>query len=302
MKKLTVILLFLLNLSQSNGQQYLSDTIGHYYNGQISYEWPQFKMVKSFENRIIRFQTKYPSGRIAQEFSRYNNSSFLFTAYYEFPDSSIQFRGSTFGIIREGLVQIVAGSRNDTIMQFDPETYEEYIYFDSLLLPIGKWTYYFPNGMVRLAGNYFNHKREGTWLMLNRFGTKEKTIQYVQGTPVSTQNDNHILEANVDTTRSYLKGIWRIGMADSTGNDFDPNLLRYKFLDRQETVWANNDKYIFKDDCISLQRSNNIGKEQFGSWDLPAYNLLEITLNNQTERYQIEYLSAKIIIIRKNLE
>jgi hypothetical protein len=155
MKEIAIIIFIIAaqvitGMSQTPG----SDTIGLYANGIIGKNWQYFESEKTFDNKTIMLKERYENGRIFKEFHRYNDSIFLYTEFYELPDTTVRYRSETWGKKREGLVAVSFQTTGDTISTFNPETYEEHKYMDTLLLPISKWSFYYPGGEKKQSENF----------------------------------------------------------------------------------------------------------------------------------------------------
>lgn len=101
----TTILIMCFQLTIVKGQQLQGDTIAYFHNGEISHDWKNYPTHKIFEGKTVLLQERFDKDRICRQYIRYNDSMFLYTEYYQYPDSSEAYQRA-WGIKREGLVRI----------------------------------------------------------------------------------------------------------------------------------------------------------------------------------------------------
>lgn len=310
-KKLCFLLFALLQVRTVAGQKMTGDTIGFYYNGQIQSDWQKQVRLKMHEGNTILLQEKFPNGNLSREFSRYDDSLFVFTEYYEFPDTTAR---TNFRIKREGLVQISNRVAGDTIILFDPETYEEHVYLDTLLLPAGNWAYYFPDGKVQGKGRFQNFRRQGLWQYYDEFGRMEKILEYDQGEIVAREYVNRILEHTNRSTLHALKRTWIIHEPEANGaHSVDPAYINYRFMNAVDGLQGIGDFYNFleggtleftktevvdeeyrhTDEGLQMIQNYDIAEVAVGAWTLINDHQLQIELEGRVEIFEIEYLSDR---------
>ena len=312
----TTILIMCFQLTIVKGQQLQGDTIAYFHNGEISHDWKNYPTHKIFEGKTVLLQERFDKDRICRQYIRYNDSMFLYTEYYQYPDSSEAYQRA-WGIKREGLVRISNQTTGGVIVTFDPETYEEHRSSDTLLLPVDKWTFYYPNGQKEREGQYVNYKRYGDWLFYDAFGNVNKRVVYKNGVAEAIEYVNRIGEKSIEATRAALQHAWLIHPRE--GERFEPKFKGYKSLQKTDGVSGIGDMYRFKSngtleytktrlddveykqvaDGIAIIRKYEEIKQLHGKWKLLNHHQIEINLENQTELFEIEYISDKLSRWRK---
>lgn len=311
-KRIFTLNILLLLVLPTWAQTMESDTIGHYHSGQISASWDRTTRHKLVQDKTLYLQEKYTNGNRACEYFRYSDSTFYYIEYYELPDTSDRYRWSFWGIKREGMVAISNQHSTDTIVTFNPETYEEHEFFDTLLLPVGKWQFYFPDGKKRAIGSYKHYLKEGEWLYYDAFEQPNSTIQYNKGVAENIVYNNVTGHKSLEATTFALQQFWLIHDYSANGS-YTPNpfFKDYRFLYAAPAVSGVGEIYHFRPNGVlgftqtkvvktdylkgveglSIIQKYDIGKNTTGSWRLLNYHQLEIILDNQKVVYEIEYLS-----------
>ncbi len=128
---------------------------------------------------------------------------------------------------------------------------------------------------------------------------------------------NRIGEKSIEATRAALQHAWLIHPRE--GERFEPKFEGYKSLHKTDGVSGIGDMYRFKSngaleytktklddveykqvaDGIAITRKYEEFKPIHGKWKLPNHHQLEINLENQTELFEIEYVSDKLSILKK---
>ncbi len=288
MKQLLLTISLCFCCCQLLGQGYPEDTIGYYHNGIIDYDYKKLKRNKLFEKKLMHLQEKYDSGKTSKEFIRYNDSTFLYTQYYDISPPKKKRRSVNLGKEKEGLVLISHWTTGDTVTTFDAETFEEHWHFDTLLVPIGKWCYFYPHGGYKMQGNYSIDGKEGDWKYYNYRGYVEKTLSYHKNNVVGITNQNIILDKDVKRTEEYLIRDWMI----SSGKK-PLSFNAYKYRGTKEQKKQVNVLYEFKEkDNVLIKRTGKYDdrKEERGTWRLIDFDHFEIELDGEKIIYTIDYI------------
>ncbi|MBL7809727.1 MAG: hypothetical protein JNN28_18040 [Saprospiraceae bacterium] len=310
-KRIITLNILLLLVLPTWAQTMESDTIGHYHSGQISASWDRITRHKLVQDKTLYLQEKYANGNQACEYFRYSDSTFYYMEYYELPDTSDRYRWSFWGIKREGMVVISNQHSTDTIVTFNPETYEEHEFFDTLLLPVGKWQFYYPNGTNRAIGSYKHYLKEGEWLYYDAFQQPDSTIQYNKGVAENIVYNNVTGHKSLEATTCALQQFWLIHDRSAFGGlATNPEFKDYRFLYPTPGISGVGDIYQFRpgnelrfnqtkvvstehkkvDEGLSIIQKYDITQNLEGTWKLLNYHQLEIILDNQKVVYEIEYL------------
>ncbi len=319
-KRIITLNILLLQVLSTWGQTTESDTIGHYHSGQISGSWDRITRHKQVQDKTLYLQEKYANGNRACEYFRYSDSTFYYMEYYESPDTSERYGWNTSGIKREGMVAISNQHSKDTIVTFDPETYEEHQFFDTLLLPVGKWQFYFPDGKKRAEGSYQHYQKEGEWLFYDAFGLPNLTIQYKKGVAENIVHNNVTGHKSLEATGFNLQQYWLIhDRSANGGKEPNPELKDYRFLYPTTEAYYGGpgvgDVYRFgkggaldfaqtkvvgtklkkEDEGLTLVQKIDIVKRASGQWKLLNHHQLEVILEGHKTLYEIEYLSDRFM-------
>ncbi|MEQ1624754.1 MAG: hypothetical protein ABL870_08695 [Sediminibacterium sp.] len=318
--KTHLIILLVFHACLVSGQVQDSVVVGYYHDGVIVDHWQTTLRHKTFQHKTLLLQEKYSSGRIAMEFFRFNDSLFFYTEYYEFPDTSVQYPVATWGVIREGLVQISTQNTGDTIVVFNPETYEEHLHMDTLLLPFGHWQFYYPDGKVAAEGDYLHFKRMGTWTYYDVFGESTKKVLYDHGNILETVFINAIEANSGEITLSKIQNTWlKHDLSVKPSYVPNPKLADFWFLYKSIGGNGIGDFYTFMEDQklgysktklvsteyekgdsgLNIKKYYDKVKTSKGYWTLIHHNQLEIILEGERLLFEIEYLSDMKIRLRK---
>lgn len=306
-------------LTSISAQTAESDTIGFLHHETITYNWKNLERYKIHQGKFLLLQEHFEPGRLAREFIRYNDTTFLYTEYYEQPDTSVQYKGLTWGIKREGLV-VISNQTTGTYSTFDPETYVEHINRDTLLLPFHQWTYYYPDGQKQTEGIYTNYKRQGNWKVYDKYGNLDQQIVYQNGVVQETTFINRIGAQSTAETSKSMQQIWLINdPALDGGYALAPKFKDYRFMHHVEYTGGAGDTYFFKEDNrleysklkvldtvykqddagISATRIYDEVKSLHGKWKLINYHQVEVELEKEKVLFEIEYLSDKFLTLKK---
>jgi hypothetical protein len=315
-KRIITLNILLLQILTIWAQTMESDTIGHYHSGQISASWNPFTRHKLVHDKTLYLQDKYANGNRACEYFRYSDSTFYYMEYYESPDTSDRYMWNTWGLKREGMVVISNQHSKDTIVTFNPETYEERMFFDTLLLPVGKWQFYFPDGKKRAEGSYQHYQKAGEWLFYDAFELPDLTIPYNKGVAENIVHNNVTGHKSLEATGFNLQQFWLIhDYSANGGQEPNPAFKDYRFLYPTPGISGVGEIYHFRpngvlgftqtkvvkteyvkgDEGLSIIQKYDIVKNTTGAWKLLNYHQLEITLENQKMVYEIEYLSDRFM-------
>lgn len=302
------------------GQTANIDTIGFYHNGTIEYNWKALKRDKTFDEKTFFLQEKYANGNIYKEYFRNNDSIFLYTEYYESPDTTVEYKSASWGKKREGYVMVSNQTTGDTIVVISPATYAERRYMDTLLLPIKQWTFYYLNGNKKAEGEFLDGKRHGLWKFYDEFQNLNQKIKYNIGRIETIELINRIEEKSFEITGNEINGIWIIpDPAANGGNTPNPKFNDYRFMNKIEKISGIGDVYNFvesgkleytktkivKTEYKDTEKGLSINmifdkvEESKGSWILINYHQLEMTLEEVKELFEVEYISENKLRLRK---
>lgn len=306
------LLLFFLNSTSILCQLEFVDVKDHYTNGKIRYDYQKEKRNKTFNNKMVFLQLTYESGKISKEYFRINDSTFLYTEYYDtiiiYPEPYYTYVGKK----KEGYLSITNKLSGDTLTVIDYDTYEESVFLDTLMLPMGKWKYFYPTGELKQEGEFKKYERHGTWKYYELYRSPSKLVQYRYGEIENIKYQNLILENSTEITSNSIMGHWILRPANTNGvqakeAEIDSINTLYK-LDKVEgigdifTFHLNNqceltETYIVKTEYENSEKGLNIIRKYDilntikGSWELTSSNEIEINLKDKVYKLKIEYLS-----------
>lgn len=318
--KIGIILLgIFIQIGVTTGQSYYTDSLGLYSNGRVEFNWDSMKRHKLYNGKTFLLQEKYSNGTIHKECFRNNDSTFLYTEFHKEPDTTITYKGETWGIMREGLMVVSNQTTGDTIIQFDPDTYEAVIHTDTLLLPFKKWTYYYPNGNKKAEGEFVHYKQNGWWTYYNEFRGITKKIKYLSGAIKEVQTINKVEEQSLEMTQDFLLDEWIIPEPEMNGYKPNPGLEAFKFMYKNSSRNRAGEIFRFiengtleytKTKVVSSEYKEGPNglviipltktlQETSGTWKLIDYKTIEVNINNRIETYQIQYLSEFALTLKK---
>ncbi|BDS11526.1 hypothetical protein [Aureispira anguillae] len=325
--KFLLVLIILFFVKYPKAQNFnINKQLGYYHHGKIDFGYDTLITHHlKFNDKTVHLIRSYPNGNKHYEFYKFGDTTFVYKEYYETPKVIVDnFWGeTTWDLKKEGLVYISDSTLNDTITLFDPETFEAFKYLDTLLLPIGKWEFYNPNGSLHQTAYFSTKGRTGKWEIYKR----GKAFSYPQINQIITyKNDsifkdsliNRVLEKNIEKTAESLKGIWIFyDPKHNGGYEIDSNFLHmvkieammgigdiYQFLDNQKIYFLKTDVYKteYKKEekkGLVIKRHTNIVDELWEEWTLLDFETLEITFRNEIRTYKIGYLSEREISLEK---
>ena len=321
MKRATLVfILMLIYKGVIFGQTANVDTIGFYHNGKIEYNWKALKRDKTFDEKTFFLQEKYANGNICKEYFRNNDSTFLYTEYYENPDTTVEYKSPSWGKKREGYVMVSNQTTGDTIVVISPATYEESRYMDTLLLPIKQWTSYYLNGNKKTEGEFLDGKRHGLWKFYDEFQNLNQKIKYKIGGIETIELINRIEEKSFEITEKEINGMWIIhDPAANGGYTPNPKFNDYRFMYKIEKINGIGDIYNFVESGELEYTKTKIVKTEYkdtekgllinrlfdkveeskGSWVLINYHQLEMTLVGKKELFEVEYISENKLRLRQ---
>jgi hypothetical protein len=305
-----------------HSQTYESDTVGTHCNGVIyTVNTINSSHQTTFGGKAYLIEGNYPSGYLAYEFVRNDDSSFLYTEYYDLPGRREK---------RQGLVVLSDVLTGDTIITFDPETYEESIYFPKYVFPTGRWVYFdsefqeiFEGFKIFgvFAGYYKGSKRHGRWEYNSYNIIDQAFVWYEYGKEVNRIYQNKINSKSTDSTAQALAGDWMIApFVESewcyTQIDISKTIRLvpvgegylsgevYQFLSRgklvvypkekidEESRKTSEEGIIFWKDLAAI-------KPQTGQWRLTSYNQLVLEYGGKKLTFGIEAITSWIILLNK---
>ncbi len=269
----------------------LEDTLALYNQGFLNIKSKNIKRHVSYLKHSYMLQEEYQNGNTSREYIKGSDSTFLFTEFYNFQKTdSITIHGKK----REGLLYITNQTVGDTVITYNPDNYEKQISIDNLMIPIGRWNFYYENGQRSMTGLYSKNGKEGKWYNYNTTEyIIDKIYHFEKNILTKTEFVNLLLYKKRAKINQDLKGPWLI----SRNLDGSIYLLRHSDL-RQMT---NEKKVIFfeKDNSISGKISGrNIIPTIKGTWKLIGYNKLRIQQENQIIDYEIGYLSKSTLTLK----
>lgn len=296
------------------------DTIGLYHHGKIEFNWKYLERHKTFDEKTFMLQEKYPNGNTYREYFRNDDSTFLYTEYYEKTDTTIEYKGVSFGIKREGYVMVSNQTTGKTVSQINPATYTEYRFMHNLLLPTKKWTFYHLNGKKKAEGVFLDGKPHASWEFYDEFQNINQKVIYKDGIIETVQFINRIEKKSLEITKNEVNGIWIIHDPKANGGYIpNPKLNGYRFMYKIDKINGAGDVYHFiengelayaktevvdteykdKKSGLSIIRKFNKVKESKGNWTLINYHQLEMTLDGKKELFEVEYISEEKLRLRE---
>lgn len=202
-----IILIFIGSTISSFSQDTNEDIEEHYWNGKIDYDTNNLKRHKSHENKMIFLQLKYENDNTSKEYFRINDSTYLYTDYYN-SDSVFLDSYWNIGKKNEGYLEITDKLSGDTITVFDYDTFDESVYLDTLLLPTKKWKRFHKNGKLYYEGNFDNNERNGIWKFYDKYQNPTMEIEYENGVQEHIAYHNIILTNSRTKTSQAILGNW----------------------------------------------------------------------------------------------
>lgn len=155
------------------------------------------------DTQIIAFRRFHPhTFAIAEEYIRYQKDTFLYRAYAD----------TAHHVIAEGLV-IYSNDYTitDTVVSFDPETYEEVFTITRYRNPLrsGFWRLETPD--VYESGHYQNNVKTGEWFVREKQGFLGKYVYFGDdGRVISEEPENVVATNDIEKIKQALKGIWKL--------------------------------------------------------------------------------------------
>lgn len=318
--KLTIILIICGYSSLIFSQETSSDVQEYYWNGNVDYDRNNLEREKSYQNKMIFLQLKYENGSISKEFFRVNDSTFLYTEYYNATDINLDSYWN-IGKKREGHLEITNKVSGDTITVIDFDTFDDSIYLDTLLLPTGEWKYFHENGKLKHKGKFNKNVRSGTWKFYDKFNNRTKEIEYNNGKIENIILENIILKESISQTSKAILGNWILRPSYINGEqnkqaEIDSLNILYKVSDIDGlgdiySFHSNNKctltethivetEYKKGDGGLNIMRKYDILRVSQGHWRLNSNNGILIDFKNRKDELIIEYISdTQLRIIKK---
>ena len=289
-----------------------SDTIGLYHCGQIAVSGVKVERHEIYEGRTVFWQRCYENGSKFIEYFRYDDTTFLYTDYYEKPDTAKDSYAPAGYRSRQGLVERSTRNMGYVITTYDAVTYEAFDYQDTLLLPVGEWIYYYPNGLKRAVGSFLHYQREGEWIYYNESENPQKIVIYQNGEIESVSYVDVLLNYDKGISSSVISSLWiNRDLVIRGGREVDPSFVNNKYLLKTDEVAGVGEIYRFlengtleytKTEVVEKESKTingvftflmkyDIVRETLGSWRLIGFDELEMIMDGTTVSYQIEYLS-----------
>jgi hypothetical protein len=288
MKKTTSILLFLCLKSLAFAQT-ATVTISDidFWNGEerIDSLSADFETTGELLNKRFFRNTKI----VAKEYLTVAKDSFLF----------VQYDKNTHDVLQSGhLVPMSCCSRNDTIVTYDPDTYEEKIKIMPYL-KLGKEGMWFEvNDSITERGVYKNNKRIGEWWVWRNkapFGFRQYIYYNINGEILYTEPGN-IAETKDSTQIAHrlLGNCWAIRRWDTlmecTSYEVSPYGYSYGTLEFSESALI----YKPRPGCGEGRPPNPIG-----TWSVKG-DILSITGTALTcKKYKIVYLGKNELHLKE---
>ncbi len=301
MKKIFSMLSFVWMATILFGQM-PSDTVGIHCKGYImAGDYKQIMVNRNYEDRTLVLIEKFPnSEKVHREFVRFDDKHFVYTEYYEKPVGDRY--NTNYGKWREGLVYSSSIHSNDTLITFDPETFEENMYLYNYLIPVGHWQHFHSNGKLKFKGEYSRDGKEKEWTFYDQFGQLEKVETYEKNQRLMLKASNAIVKEDKQSTKEMLIGKWRF----TDNEQYDTKVLNPKFRNRIFMSTPNGEQ---KNSTVFDLKSNGkiirtdyyeTKRESKGKWKLKDYKTLEISIGKEKRIYEIESLKlGKCRLLKK---
>ena len=187
----------------------------------------------------------------------------------------------------------------DTVITFDPETYEEsisiYSYHD--IQKTGDWVEYDSLGL-EYRGVYYNNEKDGAWAISEK-GRRVKTVYYENGkiieiyNPSSSEINEYLkwiydkdfiwcMKTFDDKSTKYSREIWRLNT-----NKEEPCIGFGKFQFRSDGVFSFSElKPVIK---------YGLYKEGLGKWMIISDEIEMIFVDGVKERFRLSQLGREVI-------
>ena len=248
------------------------------------------------DSHIITFRRFHPhTFAIAEEYIRYQKDTFLYRAYAD----------TAHHVIAEGLV-IYSNDYTitDTVVSFDPETYEEVFTITRYRNPLrsGFWRLETPD--VYESGHYQNNVKTGEWFVREKQGFLGKYVYFGDdGRVVSEEPENVVATNDVEKIKQAMEGIWGMEYRST-----DQNIYLRKYEQLKE-VRAHDEGFIFSSDTVQLVLYlrcatgfdfEGYRKNQKGPWRLEDNNIVSMQIFRYAgKKYQIQYLSRYQMTLKR---
>lgn len=173
-----IAFLFLTGLSQLSSAQdaIIRDTVPFSFWGSTFWKYSNAvdQISDPLDNRLISVRKYYPNNLVAEEYLRVNDTTWLYQQYDSLEPSRLLCRGL---YVADPEYQAM-----DTILTFDPETYEESIQlrYSRYAFKTGPWTEQDRNGYV-WTGIYEDDLREGLWQKRDAYDFTELRGYWYEG-------------------------------------------------------------------------------------------------------------------------
>ena len=318
--RLIIILIICGCTSLTFSQVATEDVKEYFWNGKIDYDRNDLLRKKSYQNEMIYLQLKNNSGNISKEFFKINNSTFLYTEYYDENDIELDSYWN-IGKKCEGHLAITNKVSGDTITVFDYDTYDHHVFLDTLLLPTGQWKYFHENGKLKYEGKFDRNKRNGKWKFYDDSQNPTKEIEYKYGEIQKVIYQNILLEESIEKTTKSILGNWilRPAYRNNVQNkeaEIDSLNILYKVNNIEGfgdiySFYSNNEckltethivdtEYKNGDSGLNIIRKYDIINISQGNWKLNSNNELVINIKGDSIKLIIEYISdTKLSILKK---
>lgn len=259
-------------------------------------------------NKLVAVRKFYPSNQIAEEYLRINDTTWLFQQYDSIESTRFLQRGL---FVADPEYQVV-----DTILSFDPVTYEEDIRlrYSRYSFKTGPWLEQDRNGYI-WTGMYEDDLREGLWQKRDGYDfTELRGYVYYGGEIVRDSTLNWALSDDKEKIVGLLcegvvpgqrggivaentpGGLWRLCAVspDALGKN---KIWQFTHLDYLPGQCSNDSwgSYLFLEDrslLFAVSTPAGPARDE-GRWELLDGNKLLLSLKKQGDRrFQMKYLAG----------
>lgn len=293
LRLLFCLLVFLIaGIPSISGQHYIDSL--RYVSGSIDFPNAASQRIDALEwqGKTVELSYADTNGRLLFKCNRLNDSLFYYREYHA---------GRPDILRRQGVIGAGGPIRTDTVLTFDPETYEEvtqYVYWQGFTPRQTWWEY---EGPYAWSGTYTNGKRTGRWVVWQAFadeGLAQLRSQYYENDLMVRDSDFNLLHLNDSmAVRKALTGYWITKDARvAPGRVFNlqkisPELQRTKqpyelFFELGE----NNEAGIIR--YRSCGSSNTPPSRPTGTWRLVGRDRLEVITNGKLLPMKLLFVGA----------